>query len=65
MAKEVVRQSLWHSPSEQPKKGRNIIVLTRNGRIIDNREKVEISMLAWLKWVHAAKWCYLKDLVES
>ena len=57
--------SLWHSTDELPDMRANIIILTSNGRLIDNREKQEVSFKVWCKWIHAKKWAYLKDLIPE
>jgi hypothetical protein len=58
-------KSIWHSVDETPKKSANVVVLTKTGHLIDNREKIEVSYPCWLKFVHAKKWCYLKDLINA
>ena len=55
----------WHPIDRKPVEDIPIIVLTTDGRLIDNREKVNISILAWFKWIHAKKWAYLKDIIPE
>lgn len=57
-------KGLWHSVDETPKKSANVIVLTKTGHLIDNREKIEVQYSTWFKFIHAKKWCYLKDLIN-
>ena len=57
-------KSVWHSIDEIPKKSANVIILTKTGHLIDNREKIDVSYPTYLKFVHAKKWAYLKDLVN-
>ena len=56
-------KSVWHSVEELPKKSANVIILTKTGHLIDNREKVKVSYSTWFKFIHAKKWAYLKDLI--
>ena len=57
-------KSVWHSIDETPKKSANVIILTRRGHLLDNREKMWVSYSCYFKFVHAVKWAYLKDLIN-